>query len=55
MGVELVDLECVAVVVEESAQCVGQNQASLGFSSGRGGFVSPLVQALDSFQEGKKG
>ncbi|MGF6141938.1 hypothetical protein QF013_005614, partial [Pseudomonas laurylsulfatiphila] len=31
VGVELVDLECVAVVADEGAQCGGQNQASLGF------------------------
>ncbi len=38
VGVELVDLESVAVVVDEGARYVGQSQTSLAYRSGWGGF-----------------
>jgi hypothetical protein len=38
-GVEPVDGEYVAGVVEEDARCVGQNQTSLGWLGIRGGLV----------------
>ncbi|MNL49426.1 hypothetical protein D3C87_1723590 [compost metagenome] len=56
VGVEFVDLECVAVVAEDGARFVGQSQTSLAYRSGWGRpSLAPLVQALDSFQEGQKG
>ncbi|MNW08269.1 hypothetical protein D3C71_2050270 [compost metagenome] len=52
-GVEAVDVQFVAAVVEEDGSMGVQVRTSLGHS-GEASFPSP-VQALDSFQEGEKG
>jgi hypothetical protein len=41
----------VAAVVEESAQCVGQNQASLGFSADGEASLPPSFKRSTAFRK----
>jgi hypothetical protein len=52
--IEAADTEFVEAVIEENGQYVVQIQTSLVWIGVRGGLVSTLVQALDSFQEADK-